>query len=83
VRCNEAVFSKLIHNEINLDEAKGGRPQKKSFTVLNDDFSDHFFKDFEVTSKHFYRSHVFLVWFRVFKLELELMCARPCLLVYL
>ena len=78
-------FSKLIHNEINLDEAKGGQqvlPQK-SFTVLNDDFSDLFFKDFEVTSKHFYRSHIFLVWFRVFKLELELMCATPCLLVYL
>jgi len=31
VRCNEAVFSKLIHNEINLDEAKGGRPQKKLY----------------------------------------------------
>ena len=45
VRCNEAVFSRLLHDEINLDEAKGGQLDPlKDFTVQNDYFSDHFFK---------------------------------------
>ena len=43
VRCNEAVFSTLFHDEINLDEAKGGQQVPlKDFTVQNDYFSDHF-----------------------------------------
>ena len=61
MRCNEAGVSTLLHNEINLDEAKGGQqvlPQK-ALRVLNDDFGDLFFKDFEVTSKHFQESHLF------------------------
>ena len=53
VRGNEAVFSTLLHDEINLDEAKGGQqvPLKDSM-VQNDYFSDHFSKDCYVTSKH-------------------------------
>ena len=62
VRCNEAVFSALFHDEFNLDEAKGGQQVPlKDFTVQNDYFSDHFCKDFEVTSKHTYRRHIFLM----------------------
>ena len=62
VRCNEAVFSTLFHDEINLDEAKGGQQVPlKDFTVQNDYFSGHFCKDFEVTSTHTYRRHIFLV----------------------
>ena len=61
-RCNEAVFSTLIHDEINVFEAEGGQQVPlKDFTVQNDYFSDHFCKDFEVTSKHTYRGHIFLV----------------------
>ena len=62
MRCNEAVFVILFHDETNLDEAKGGQqvPLKDS-TVQNDCFSDHFCKYFEVTSKHTYRRHIFLV----------------------
>ena len=57
VRCNEAVFSTLF-----LVEAKGGQQVPlKDFTVQNDYCSDHFCKDFEVTSKHTYRRHIFLV----------------------
>ena len=61
-RCNEAVFSTLFHDEINVVEAKGGQQVPlKDLTVQNDYFSDHFCKDFEVTSKHIYRRHIFLV----------------------
>ena len=62
MRCNEAVFSTLFHDEINLDEGKGGQqvPLKDSM-VQNDYISGHFCKDFEVTSKHTYRRHIFLV----------------------
>ena len=76
VACNEAVFSTLLHDEINLDEAKGGQQVPlKDFTVQNDYLSDHFPKDFVVTSKHTYRRHIVLVlnWSCIF-------CARPCLL---
>ena len=56
MRCNEAVFSSLLHDGINLDEAKGGQQVPlKDFTVQNDYLSDYFSKDFEVTSKHTYR----------------------------
>jgi len=56
VRWNEAVFSTLLHDGINLDEAKGGQQVPlKDFTVQNDYLSDHFPKDFGVTSKHTYR----------------------------
>ena len=62
MRFNKAFFSTLFHDEINLDEAKGGQQVLlKDFTVQNDYFSDHFCKDFEVTSKHSYRRHIFLV----------------------
>ena len=48
MRCNEAVFSSLLHDGINLDEAKGGQQVPlKDFTVKNDYLSDHFLKDFE------------------------------------
>ena len=61
MRCNEAVFSTLF-----LVEAKGGQQVPlKDFTVQNDYCSDHFCKDFEVTSKHTYRRHIFLVGFKV------------------
>ena len=55
-------FVTLFLDEINLDEAKGGQevPLKYS-TVQNNCFSDHFWKDFEVTSKHTCRRHIFLV----------------------
>ena len=70
VRCNEAVFSTFFHEEINLDEAKGGQQVPlKDFTVQNDYLSDHFCKDFEVTSKHTYRRHIFLVWFKVLNMS--------------
>ena len=62
MRCNEAVFSTLFNDEINLDEAKGGQQVPvKEFRVQNDYFSGHFWKDFEVTSKHTYKRHIFLV----------------------
>ena len=55
-------FSTLFHDEINVDEAKGGQQfPLKDFTVQNDYFGGHFCKDFEVTSKHTYRRHIFLV----------------------
>ena len=55
-------FSTLYHDEINLDEAKGGQQVPlKDFTVQNDYFSGHFWKDFEVTSKDTCRRHIFLV----------------------
>ena len=64
MRCNEVVFSTLLHDEFNLDEAKVGQQVPlKDFTVQNDYFSDHFQKDFEVTSKHTYRLQIFLAWF--------------------
>ena len=62
MRCNEAVFSTLFHDEINLDEAKGGQQVPlKDFTVQNYYFSDHFCKDFEVRSKHTFRRYIVLV----------------------
>ena len=62
VRCNEAVFSTLFNDEINLDEAKGGQQVPlKGFTVQNDYSSEHFCKDFEVRPKHTFRRHIFLV----------------------
>ena len=37
VRCNEAVFSTLFHDEINLDDANGDQQVPlKDFTVQND-----------------------------------------------
>ena len=61
MRCNEAVFSTLFHDEINLDEAKGGQQVPlKDFTVQND-YSVTIFADFEITSKHTYRGHIVLV----------------------
>ena len=66
MRCNEAVFSTLFHDEINVDEAKGGQQVPlKDLTVQNDYFSDHFCKYFELTSQHTYRGHIFLVRFKV------------------
>ena len=80
VRCNEAVFSTLLHDEINLDEAKGSNQVPlRDFMVPNDYFSDDFYKDFEVTSKHLYRRHIFLVWLKVLNWSSSF-CARPCLL---
>ena len=50
MRCNEAVFSTKLHDEINLDEAKGCQQLPlKDLTVQNDYFSDHFSKDYYVT----------------------------------
>jgi len=47
VRCNEAVLSTLLHDEINLDEAKGGQKVPlKDFTEQSDYFSDLFSKDY-------------------------------------
>ena len=70
MRCNEAVFSTLFHDEINLDEAKGGQQVPlKDFTVQNDYFSGHFSKDFEVTPKHTYRRDIFLVRFKVLNMS--------------
>ena len=80
VRCNEAVFSTLFHDEINLDEAKGGQQVPlKDFTVQNDYFSDHFSKDYYVKSKHTYKRHIFFGLVSGLKLEPQF-CARPCLL---
>ena len=51
MRCNEAVFSTFLHDEINLDEAKGSNQVPlRDFIVQNDYFSDDFYKDCEVTS---------------------------------
>ena len=62
VRCNEAGFSTFFHEEINLDEAKGGQQVPlRDFRVQNYYFSDHFCKDFEVTSKHTFRRDMFFV----------------------
>ena len=70
----------MLHDEINLDEAKGGQQlPPKDFTVQNDYFSDYFSKDFYVTSKHTYKRHIFLAWFQVLNLSCSF-CVRPCLL---
>ena len=48
VRCNEGVFSTLLHDEINLDEAKGSQQVPlRDFIVQNDHFSDDFYQDCE------------------------------------
>ena len=76
MRCNEAVFSTLLHDEINVDEAKGGQlVPLKDFTIKNDYFSDHFSKDYYVTSKHIYleEAHLFSLVSGL-KLELQLLC---------
>ena len=66
MRRNEAVFSTLLRDDINLDEAKGGQlVPLKDFTVQNDYFNDHFPKDYYVTSKHTYKRHISLAWFQV------------------
>ena len=66
LRYNEAVFSRLLHDEINLDEATSGQlVPLKDFMVQNDYFSDHFSKDYYVTSKHTYKRHISLAWFQV------------------
>ena len=66
VRCNEAVFSTLLHDEINLDEANSGQlVPLKDFMVQNDYFSDHFSEDYYVTSKHTYKRHISLAWLQV------------------
>ena len=66
VRCKEAVFSTLLHDEINLDEATSGQlVPLKDFMVQNDYFSDHFSKEYYVTSKHTYKRHISLAWFQV------------------
>ena len=71
-------FSTLLHDEINLDKAKGGQQQPlKDFTVQNDCFNSHFSKDFEVASKHTYRRHIFLAWFQVLNWSCSF-CVRPC-----
>ena len=45
MRCNEDVFSTLLHDEINLDEAKGSQEVPLTdFMVQNDHFSDGFYK---------------------------------------
>jgi len=38
-------FSVLLHDEINLDEAKGGQQARTLQYVQNDYFSDYFSKD--------------------------------------
>ena len=46
VRCNEGVFSTLLHDEINLDEGKGSQQVPlRDFMVQNDHLSDDFYKD--------------------------------------
>ena len=56
------VISSCVFSTLLLVEARGGQQVPlKDFTVQNDYFSDHFCKDFEVTSKHTYRRHIFLV----------------------
>ena len=81
MRCNEAVFSTLLHDEINLDEAKGSNQVPlRDFMVQNDYFSDDFYKDCEVTYKQSYRRHIFLVWLKVLNWSSSF-CARPYLLV--
>ena len=48
VRCNEGVFSTLLHDEINLGEAKGSQQVPlRDFMVKNDNFSGDFYKDCE------------------------------------
>ena len=80
MRCNEAVFSTLLHDEINLDEAKGSNQVPlRDFMVPNEYFSDDFYKDFEETSKHLYRRRIFLVWLKVLNWSSSF-CARPSLL---
>ena len=80
VRCNEADFFTLLHDEINLDKAKGGQQVPlNDFTVENDYFSDHFPKDYYVTCKHTYERHTFLAWFQVLNWSCSF-CARPCVL---
>ena len=54
----------MLHDEINLDEAKGGQQVPlKDLTVQNDYLSDYFSKDSEVTAKRTYRRHIFLARF--------------------
>ena len=80
LRCNEAVFCTLLHDEINLDEAKGSNQVPlRDYMVPNDYCSDDFYKGFEVTSKHSSRRHIFLVWLKVLNWSSSF-CARPCLL---
>ena len=49
----------FIMKSILMKQKVANRSSPKSFTVLNDDFSDHFFKGFEVTLKHFSEPHLF------------------------
>ena len=79
VRCNKGVFSTLLHDEINVDEAKGSQQVPlRYFMVQNDYFSADFYKYCEVTCKHSYRRHIFLVWLKVLNWSSSF-CARPCL----
>ena len=74
MRCNEAVFSTLLQDGINLDEAKGGQHVPlKAFTVQNDYLSDHVPRLWGNIKTHLQEAHRFGLVLGL-KFELQLLC---------
>ena len=61
-----------------MKQKVANRSPLRDFMVQNDYFSADFYKYCEVTCKHSYRRHIFLVWLKVLNWSSSF-CARPCL----
>ena len=74
MRCSEAVFSTLLQDGINLDEAKGGQQVPlKGLTVQNDYLSDHVPRLWGSIKTHLQEAHSFGLVLGP-KFELQLLC---------
>ena len=74
MRCSEAVFSTLLQDGINLDEAKGGQQVPlKGLTVQNDYLSDHVPRLWGNIKTHLQEAHSFGLVLGP-KFELQLLC---------